>query len=506
MGKSTGFMEFKRENNPSEAPLERIRNFLEFHSQIDEEERRKQGARCMNCGLAFCQSGIEIGSSTTGCPLHNLIPEWNDELYNGQWDQALARLLKTNNFPEFTGRVCPALCESACTCGLYGSPVTVRENELSVIEKGFREGHMKADPPEVRSGKRVAVVGSGPSGLACADILNKRGHEVTVFERDDRPGGLLTYGIPNMKLDKSIVERRIHLMKEEGVIFKTGADIGNNLDAQTIIKDYDATVICCGSREPRDLKVPGRDAGGVLFAVDFLTDVTKKLLEARESGEEIDIKSMLNGKDVIIVGGGDTGNDCVGTCIRLGCKSVHQLVRKPEAPRERQADNPWPEVSKASKVDYGQEESLAVFGSDPRVYQTKIKEIIKDEDGHIKAVQTIMSEPEKNPDGTVITNERGKVSMVEVPGSEKVLPCDLLLLATGFSGCQSYIFDQFGVNTSKRGSIITKGQGSYATDVEKVFTAGDAHRGASLVVYAIAEGRACAKEVDEYLMGYTNLI
>jgi glutamate synthase (NADPH/NADH) small chain len=492
MGKSTGFMEFDRVMNTAEEPLSRIKHWNEFHVQLPEKERRKQGGRCMDCGVPFCQSGIKLGGAFTGCPLHNLTPEWNDLVYNGNMDNAYERLGKTNNFPEFTGRVCPALCEAACTCGLHGSPVTVRENELGIIEQAFENGSVTPDIPALRTGKRVAIVGSGPAGLAAADQLNKRGHSVTVFERADRAGGLLMYGIPNMKLEKQIVERRVELMTSEGVEFKTGVDVGRDVSAQELLDKYDAVVLCCGAKKPRDLAVPGRDAGGVYFAVDFLTSTTKSLLDNDlEDGTYISAK----GKNVIIVGGGDTGNDCVGTSIRHGCASVTQLEMMPKSPDVRAESNPWPEWPRICKTDYGQEEAIAVFGHDPRLYQRTIKEIKSDKDGNVSSVVTVSLEPK-----TV----NGRMSMVPIEGSEEELPCELLLIAAGFLGCEEYTADAFGVKLGARGVVATE-EDEYQTSAQKVFTAGDMHRGQSLVVWGIAEGRAAARKVDEFLMGYSNL-
>lgn len=490
MGKPTGFMEYKREGNASISPMERIRNFSEFHPLMEKEKRQEQGARCMNCGIAFCQSGATFGGMVSGCPLHNLIPEWNDEIFNGNWEQALTRLLKTNNFPEFTGRVCPALCEAACTCGLNGSPVTVRENELAIVEEGYKNGWIQPHVPEIRSGKRVAIIGSGPSGLAVADQLNKRGHQVTVWEKQQKPGGLLMYGIPNMKLEKQVVERRIKRMEAEGIEFCTGVDVGKGQNAANITENYDAVVLCCGSGTPRDLKVNGRDADGIWFAVDFLSEATKELI-----GEKRKASVSAAGKQVIIVGGGDTGNDCVGTSIRQGCKSVCQLEMMPKLPVERLESNPWPQWPRVCKTDYGQEEAIALYHTDPRIYQTTVKEIISDKQGKMTAVKTVQVTFEKE-------EKSGKMLMSEVAGSEQTLPCDLLLIAAGFVGCEDYVANAFGVNKSGRGTLVTP-EGSYATNVKKVFTAGDAHRGQSLVVWAIAEGRACAKEVDTFLMGYS---
>lgn len=481
MGKPTGFMDYERKVTSLVPPLERIKNYDEFHLPLDEGERKCQAARCMNCGVPFCQSGENFGGMISGCPLHNLIFEWNDEIYKGNYKEALKRLLKTNSFPEFTGRVCPALCEAACTCGMNGDSVTAHENELFVIEEGFKNGWVKPRPPQIRSGKKVAVVGSGPSGLSVADRLNKRGHSVTVFERESAPGGLLMFGIPNMKLDKKIVARRIKLMTDEGVVFKTGIDIGKDISYDKLKHDFDAVVLCSGSKKARDLVADGRDAKGIYFAVDFLTAATKKVI-----GEDKKYSIDANGKNVVIVGGGDTGNDCVGTCIRQGCKSVIQLEMMPPLPDERAENNPWPQWPRVLKTDYGQQEAIAVFGSDPRVYCTTVKEFIKNNKGILKKVKTVMLDSK----------------FKEIPGSEKIIPCDLLLIAAGFIGCEDYVRDAFGLKCAPRGNVLTK-PGIYSTDEKGLFVAGDIHRGQSLVVHAIAEGRACASEVDEYLMGYS---
>ncbi|MGN0173552.1 MAG: glutamate synthase subunit beta, partial [Acutalibacteraceae bacterium] len=452
-----------------------------------------QASRCMNCGVPFCQSGMVLNGMKTGCPLHNLIPEWNDQVYKGNWDQALSRLLKTNNFPEFTGRVCPALCECACTCNIDTDAVSVHDNELEIIERGYENGLITPNIPKVRTDKKVAVIGSGPSGLAVADQLNKRGHNVTVFERDDRIGGLLMYGIPNMKLDKRVIDRKINLMTEEGVEFKTNSPIDSSKKANDLLKKYDAVVLCCGSRKPRDINAVGRDAKGVYFAVDFLTAVTKSLLNSDLQDKKYpDAKN----KNVVIVGGGDTGNDCVGTSIRLGCKSVTQLEIMPKLPDTRAENNPWPEYPRVCKTDYGQQEAIAKFGSDPRLYQTTVKELIKDKDGNLTSIVTVDLEFVKN-------EETGRMDMKEVKGSEKTLACELLLIAAGFIGCEDSLSKAFSVDLTNRNTISTN---NYSTSVEKVFSAGDVRTGQSLVVSSIADGRACAKEVDKFLMGYTNMI
>ena len=494
MGKATGFLEYVRTETTAKEPLERIRDFNEFHIPLSDEQRCEQAARCMDCGVPFCQNGKMLCGMISGCPLNNLIPEWNDLLYHGQREQALSRLLMTNNFPEFTSRVCPALCEKACTCGLDGSPVTVRENERSIIEYGFGSGLMQPQIPKVRSGKKIAVIGSGPSGLAAADTLNKRGHSVTVFERSDRIGGLLMYGIPNMKLEKHIIERRTELMAAEGVEFMTNANVGADVSADKIMQEFDAVILACGSSNPRDIKAEGRDAKGIYFAVDFLKATTKSLLDSDlTDGNFISARD----KNVVIIGGGDTGNDCVGTSVRHGCKSVTQLEMMPKLPDERAENNPWPQWPRVCKTDYGQEEAIAVFGHDPRIYTTTVKEFIKDENGDLTAIKTVKLE-------FVTDEETGRKVPKEIAGSEELLPCELCLIAAGFLGCQSYVAEAFGVELDQRTNVMTE-TGSHATNIPKVFTAGDMHIGQSLVVRAIREGRDAAAEVDRYLMGYTNL-
>lgn len=393
MGKATGFMEYEREESAAIKPKERIKNFDEFHTPLSLEKQRTQAARCMDCGVPFCQAGMMIKGMASGCPLNNLIPEWNDLLYNGNWQQAYNRLHKTSNFPEFTSRVCPALCEKACTCGLNGEAVCTKENEKAIIEKAYEEGWAAPKPPKVRTDKRIAVVGSGPSGLAVADQLNRRGHLVTVYERSDRVGGLLRYGIPNMKLEKHIIDRKIEVMKAEGVTFITDANIGENVKAKKLLEEYDSVVLACGASNPRDIKAPGRDANGIYFAVDFLKSTTKSLLDSGlTDGKYISAK----GKNVIVIGGGDTGNDCVGTSIRHGCKSIMQLEMMPKPPVDRLPNNPWPQWPKVLKTDYGQEEAIAVFGEDPRVYQTTVKEFIKDKKGNLCKVKLVKLEPKKD--------------------------------------------------------------------------------------------------------------
>ncbi len=494
MGKPTGFMEYERETARAREPLERIGDFREFHEHLPREKQQLQGARCMECGVPFCQSGMTICGMTSGCPLHNLIPEWNDLVFGGNWQEAYSRLQKTNNFPEFTSRVCPALCEAACTCGLNGDPVSTKENEYAIIENAYEQGFAAAQPPKVRTGKTVAVVGSGPSGLAAADQLNKRGHSVTVFERSDRVGGLLMYGIPNMKLEKRIVERKRKIMEEEGVVFVTGVDVGKDVKAQELLRDFDRVILACGASRPRDIQVPGRDVAGIWFAVDFLKANTKSLLDSGfEDKKYVDAK----GKRVVIIGGGDTGNDCVGTVIRHGAKSVVQLEMMPKAPDERAEDNPWPEWPKICKTDYGQQEAIAVYGRDPRIYETTVKEFVKGKSGNLKGVKTVKVTWERNA-------ETGRMSMQEVPGSEKILEADLALIAAGFLGTEAYIAEAFGVELDGRNNVKTRA-GGYQTSRERIFVTGDMHRGQSLVVWAIREGREAARAVDESLMGYSNL-
>lgn len=494
MGKPTGFLDYERVTGECAAPLLRIKNFHEFHTPLPPKKQQLQGARCMACGVPFCQSGRMIAGMASGCPLNNLCPEWNDLVYMGNWEQAYERLAKTNCFPEFTSRVCPALCEAACTCGLNGKPVAVRDNERAIIEYAWESGLIQPNPPKIRTGKNVAVVGSGPSGLAAAMQLNRRGHSVTVFERRDRIGGLLRYGIPNMKLEKRIIDRRIALMEAEGVTFVTNADIGADIAAEQLLKDFDRVLLCCGASNPRDVKAPGRELNGIHFAVEYLTSVTKSLLDS-----DLADKKYINpkGRHVVVIGGGDTGNDCVGTSIRLGAKSVTQLEMMAMPPRERAADNPWPEWPKILKTDYGQEEAIALFGHDPRIYQTTVAEYIGNKKGDLKQLKIVKLRPRKD-------ENTGRINMVPVEGSEEIIPADLVLIAAGFLGSQKYVTDAFQVDVNARTNVRTK-EGSYQTSVSNVFTAGDMHRGQSLVVWAIREGREAARAVDESLMGYTNL-
>ncbi len=494
MGKPTGFLDYERESSETVSPRQRIKNYCEFHAPLSREKQKLQGGRCMDCGVPFCQSGMLIGGMASGCPLNNLIPEWNDLLWMGNDEQAYLRLSKTNSFPEFTSRVCPAPCEAACTCNINGLPVSIKENEYAIIEAAFENGYIRPEPPTLRTGKRVAVVGSGPAGLACADRLNKRGHFVTVFEREDRVGGLLMYGIPNMKLEKRVIDRRVEWMKAEGVEFITGINIGVDRKASKLLKEYDSVVLACGASAPRDIKVSGREAKGIYFAVDFLKSTTRSLLNSGLSdGQYVSAK----GKKVLVIGGGDTGNDCVGTAMRHGCASVMQLEIMPKPPVTRLPDNPWPEWPKILKTDYGQEEAAEVFGSDPRCYQTTVKEFLTDRAGNVKKAKLVKLEPQKD-------EKTGRVQMIPVEGSEYEIETDLVLIAAGFLGSEEYVTKAFGVEQDERRNVKTA-QGGYETSVPSVFVAGDMRRGQSLVVWAIREGREAAQAVDKYLMGYTNL-
>ena len=494
MGKVNGFLEYERKNGPEIPPCERIKNFEEFHGKLPDEEQRLQAARCMDCGVPFCQAGMMIAGMASGCPLHNLVPEINDLVYNNNFELAYKRLSKTHCFPEFTSRVCPALCEAACTCGNGGKAVATKANERAVIDYAFENGLVKCEKPETRTGKKIAVIGSGPAGLAAAHQLNKRGHSVTVYERSDRPGGLLRYGIPNMKLDKSVIDRRIALMEEAGIEFICNTNVGVDIKGEELISKYDRVVLACGASNPRDIKVPGRDAEGIYFAVDFLKKVTKTLLDSDFKNVPYE---LAKNKNVLVIGGGDTGNDCVGTSIRLGAKSVIQLEMMPMPPKERLESNPWPEWPKVLKTDYGQEEAIYVFGSDPRRYETTVKEFIADENGKVVKAKLVKLKQE-------FDKKTKRMNMVPIPDTEEEISVDLVLIAAGFLGTEGYITDTMGVKCDGRTNVLTM-PGSYETSVKGVFTAGDMHRGQSLVVWAIAEGREAAKQVDASLMEYTNL-
>ena len=493
MGKPTGFIEYLRELPVDRTPVERVRDWNEFHHHMDEKRLRQQGARCMDCGVPFCHTGKLISGMASGCPVNNLIPEWNDLVFRGLWREALDRLHRTNNFPEFTGRVCPAPCEGSCVLGINEPPVTIKNIENAIVDKGFDEGWIVAEPPTTRTGKKVAVIGSGPAGLAAAAQLNKAGHLVTVLERADRPGGLLTYGIPNMKLDKrAVVARRVALLEKEGIKFLCNATVGENVEAELLVKDFDATVICTGATLPRDLPVEGRALKGVHFAMDFLTVSTQALLKGAPDATSISAK----GKDVVVLGGGDTGTDCVGTSMRQGCKSLTQIEIMAMPPMDRAADNPWPEWPKVYKMDYGQEEAAARFGGDPRVYLTTVKKLKDDGVGNLAAVVTVKIRWEKN--------DKGQFTHVEEPGSEQEHPAQLVLLAMGFLGPEQALLNDLKVEIDARSNVKAE-YGKYGTSVPGVFAAGDARRGQSLVVWAINEGRGAARECDRWLMGATEL-
>jgi glutamate synthase (NADPH/NADH) small chain len=486
MGKPTGFMEYAREGKHERPPLERIKDWSEAHPPYSEDVLRKQGARCMDCGIPFCHTGKMVAGMALGCPVNNLIPEWNDLVYRGQWEEAYIRLAKTNNFPEFTGRVCPAPCEGSCTLGLVDPPVTIKLIEQEIVDRAFASGLVKAQPPAVRTGKRVAVVGSGPAGLACAQQLNKAGHTVTVFERADRIGGLLMYGIPNMKLDKAVVERRVRIMADEGVRFVTGTEIGRHIPADRLTKDFEAVVLCGGATQARDLPVEGRKLAGIHLAMEFLTANTKSLLDSNHAdGNYISAK----GKQVVVIGGGDTGTDCVGTAIRHGAKAVVQLEILARPPEKRAADNPWPQWPKTLKTDYGQEEAKALFGRDPRDFQVLTKRFVDDGTGRVKALEVVQVEWAKGPDG--------RFGPKEVPGTQRTVPADLVLLALGFVGPERPMLEQLQVKLDDRGNVWT--DENKLTSVPGIFAAGDMSRGQSLVVWAIKEGRLAAQAVDRYL-------
>jgi len=492
MGKTTGFLEYQRVLPVLRDPKARLADWNEFHEHMPEAALKEQGARCMDCGVPFCHTGEMMVGGASGCPIHNLIPEWNDLVFRGQWQEALARLHKTNNFPEFTGRVCPAPCEGSCVLGISEPPVTIKNIEMSIIDRGFEEGWVKAQPPAKRTGKKIAVVGSGPAGLACAAQLNQAGHTVTVFERDDRIGGLLMYGIPQMKLEKSLVDRRVKLMAQEGVNFVVSTNVGKDFPTERLKNEFDAIVLCGGATHARDLPIEGRNLKGIHLAMEFLSLNTKSLLDSKHAdGKYISAK----GKHVVVIGGGDTGTDCVGTSLRHGCKSLMQLEILARPPEARAADNPWPQWPRIYRMDYGQEEAAAVYGADPRKYAVVTKRFIGDAAGNVKALHTV--EVEWKP-------ENGRMIMRELPGTEKEWPADLVFLAMGFLGPEKPgLLSELGVALDGRGNVVT--DGAKQTSVPKVFAAGDMSRGQSLIVWAIAEGRDAARGVDKFLMGETLL-
>ena len=470
MGKPTGFKEYPRQAVPYEDPLARLATFDEFLEPVPEEHLRTQGARCMDCGVPFCQSD-------SGCPIDNLIPEWNDLVYRGHWEEALDRLHLTNNFPEFTGRVCPAPCEGACVLGITDPPVTIKNIENAIVDRGFAEGWIKPRPEPVRSGKKVAIVGSGPAGLAAADQLNRSGHSVTVYERDDRIGGLLMYGIPNMKLEKkAVVERRLALLEAEGVRFVTNAHVGKNVDAEALRRENDAILLACGATVPRDLPIPGRELKGIHFAMEFLRRNTKSLLDSNhEDGAYISAR----GKRVVVIGGGDTGTDCIGTSMRHGCASLVNFEVLPRPPKERAADNPWPQWPRIFRVDYGHAEVAAKFGADPRVFAIVSKRFVDDGKGNVAGIETVKVE--------WVKDDAGRFQMREIPGSEETFPADLVLLAMGFLGPESTLVEKLGMKTDPRSNFAAT-YGEYATSVPGVFAAGDATRAFGNATLAVADG------------------
>ncbi len=493
MGKPTGFLEYLRKMPTDIAPGKRIQDWQEFHNQLCSQELAQQGARCMDCGTPYCHTGTLLAGMVSGCPINNLIPEWNELIYHGHWQEALARLQKTNNFPEFTGRVCPAPCEGSCTVALNDDAVTIKNIECAIVDRGFAEGWIVPRPPSFRTGKQIAVVGSGPAGLACADQLNKAGHQVTVIERADRIGGLLMYGIPNMKLDKKRIQRRVDILTAEGIQFVTGTEVGKDYPMDQLLASYDAIVLCAGATKPRDLLVPGRELKGIHFAVDFLQSSTKSLLDSSTTDHE---HMSASKRDVVVIGGGDTGTDCVGTSIRQGCQSIVQFEIMSQLAPERVVDNPWPQWPMIHRVDYGQEEAIALYGRDPREYAIMTKRFDGDDQGWVRAVHTVKICWERDTNGRLVPQE--------IPGTEQVWPTQFVLLAMGFLGPETTLVEQIGLTQDARSNVKAV-HGSHGTNVDKLFVAGDMRRGQSLVVWAIEEGRAAAKECDRYLMGESYL-
>ena len=487
MGKATGFLEYTRELPIFRSPADRIRDWNEFHDQLTGSTLQQQAARCMDCGVPFCHTGTILNGATSGCPLNNLIPDWNHLAYIGNWRSALELLHKTNNFPEFTGRVCPAPCEGSCVLGIDDDPVSIKSIECAIVDRGFEEGWIVPQPPPTRTGKRVAIVGSGPAGLACADQLNKAGHLVSVFEKSDRIGGLLMYGIPNMKLDKKIVQRRVDLLEAEGIRFIVNTEVGNDYAVKDLVRDFDAVVLCGGASKPRDLDVQGRQLKGIHFAMDFLHANTKALLDGHRS---MDVDLSATGKDVIVIGGGDTGTDCVATAIRQGCRSLVQFEILPQLGSDRLQNNPWPQWPRVHRMDYGHHEALATFGADPRSYSIRTTGFDSDELGNVSAVQTIEISAQNGSNGSS--------SMVDIEGTRRTWPGQLILLAMGFLGpAIDSLLTDFGLSLNQRGTLPV--DGNKMTAVPGVFAAGDMERGQSLVVWAIADGRRAARGVNEYL-------
>ncbi|MBC32722.1 MAG: glutamate synthase [Gammaproteobacteria bacterium] len=481
MGKVTGFKEFSREVEPYRPAKSRVLDFKEIYTDHDEKLLNTQAARCMNCGVPFCQSG-------EGCPVYNLIPEWNDLVYNEQWEDAFDRLFKTNNFPEVTGRVCPAVCEGACVLGITETPVAIKNLEFAIADKGIKSGWLKPRVPEVRTNRKIAIVGSGPAGLSAAQQLNSVGHNVDVYERSDRIGGLMMYGIPNMKLEKSILDMRIEIMEKEGIVFHTNTDIGapNSLSLEDLINDNDSVLLTTGATKPRDLPIPGREGDGVHFAMEFLGKNTKSLLDSKLKNKKF---ISAKDKDVIVIGGGDTGNDCLGTSLRHKCKSLLNFEIMPELPKDRADNNPWPLFPRIHKVDYGHEESIEILGKDPREYSISGKEFIRDKNGKLTGIKTVMVDS----------------AFQEIKGTEKTWKADLILLAMGFLGPENYINKEIDIDLDER-SNFKADHNIHKTSHPKVFAAGDCRRGQSLVVWAINEGRAAAREIDKELMGKTTLV
>jgi glutamate synthase (NADPH/NADH) small chain len=475
MGKVTGFKEFERQDETYTSVIDRVKNYKEFTVPLSEKEITKQGSRCMDCGIPFCHSG---------CPLGNLIPDFNHMVHQGEWQKASWILHSTNNFPEFTGRLCPAPCEQACVLGIIEDPVSIENIEKNIVERAFKEGWIKPQLPKIRTDKTIAVIGSGPAGLAAAQQLNRAGHTVTVFERDDEVGGLLRYGIPNFKMEKGIIDRRIAILKAEGIIFKTDVNVGVNYDVEDL-KAFDSIVLCGGSTEKRSLPTQGIDADGVVQAMDFLTQQTKALF-----GKEVKNQIMATGKDVIVIGGGDTGSDCIGTSNRHGAKSVVNFEIMPKPPGHRSPTTPWPFWPLQLKTS-----SSHVEGAD-RNWLINTKEFVKDEQGKLIALKTV------NVEWKMVPGQRPE--LIEITGTDKTWPCDLALLALGFTGPESTLADKLGIKTDAR-SNYEAAYGKYQTNVPNIFTAGDMRRGQSLIVWAISEGREAARQVDIFLMGKSEL-